>query len=103
MLKEIRRGRGKPSNVNRKILEYLARIAVMHDIDSSKFFKRIVESWNQEKSECKPLIVRCRKKTEDSAIFLFTAGRKVVAQFSIPTEILQRNSLQLERYMTLIS
>lgn len=103
MLKEIRRGRGKPSSVNRKILEYLARVAVMYEIDSSKFFNCIVESWNQEKSECKPLITRCRKKTKDSAIFLFTAGRKVVAQFPIPTEILQGNNFQLEGYMKLVS
>jgi len=83
---------------DRRILEYLARMAMMHKVDSSGFFDCIVEAWNHKESGCKQLVIRCRKKTKDSAIFLFTNVQKVVAQFSIPTTIL-RGSNQLESYM----
>jgi len=107
MRKEKWRGRGRlPSGMHSyrdgKTLEYLARIAVMRKIDSSKFFNCIVEAWNKEESECKQLVIRCRKRTKDSATFLFTTGRKVIAQFPIPTKILQGNN-QLEGYMRIIS
>ena len=107
MRKKIWRGRGRfPSGMHsyadRKALEYLARIAVMHKIDSSEFFNCIVEAWNQEESECKQLIIKCRKRAKDSVIFLFTSGEKVVAQFPIPTTILQGNN-QLEGYMKMIA
>ncbi len=107
MQKQIWRGRGRPrgemySYKDRRILVYLARIAVMHKVDSSEFFNCIVEAWNHEESECKQLVIICRKRTKDSAIFLFTNGRKVVAQFPISTTILQGKN-QLESYMKTIS
>ena len=103
MLKQVWRGRGRLPNSmhsykDRRILEYLARIAMMHKVDSSGFFDCIVEAWDHKELECKRLVIRCRKKTNDSAIFLFTDVQNVVAQFPIPTTILQGNN-QLERYM----
>ena len=103
----IWRGRGRPPNstdshTDRKTLEYLAGIAVKHRIDSSEFLNCILEAWKQDKSECKQLIIRCRKRTEDHATFLFTTGQKVLAQFPIQTRILQGGN-QLEDYMKMIS
>jgi len=103
MLKQVWRGRGRLPNSmhlykDRRILEYLARMAMTHKVDSSRFFDCIVEAWNHKESECKQLVIKCRKKTNDSAIFLFTNAQKVVAQFPIPTTILQ-GSNQLESYM----
>jgi replication factor A1 len=72
-----------------RILENLAKIAMLHKVDSSEFFNRIVEAWNHDGSECKQLTIKCRVRTKNSAIFLFTNGRKVVAQFPISTAILQ--------------
>ena len=80
-----------------RILENLARIAMLHKVDSSEFFNRIVEAWNHDGSECGQLTVKCRKRTRNSAIFLFTNGRKVVAQFPISNAILQGKN-QLESY-----
>ena len=107
MAKQIWRGRGRRSNSmhsykDGRILEYLARIALVHKVDSSEFFNCILEAWNQEESECKQLAIRCRERTKNSAIFLFTNGRKVVAQFSIPLIILQGKN-QLESYTKTIS
>jgi hypothetical protein len=86
---------------DRRILECLAKIAVMHKVDSGAFFDCIVEAWNHKESECKQLVIRCRKKTKDSAIFLFTKVQQVVAQFPIPTTILQ-GKVQLEDYVKTI-
>jgi replication factor A1 len=74
----------------------------MHKVGSSEFFNCIVEAWNQEESEREHLVVICREKTKNSAIFLFTNGRKVLAQFPIPITILQGKN-QLESYTKTIS
>jgi replication factor A1 len=102
MAKQIRRGRGRPfksmhSYKDGRILEYLARIAMLHEVDSSEFFNCVVEAWNDGGSDCKHLVIKCRKRTKNSAIFLFTNGRKVVAQFPISITILQGKNL-LESY-----
>ena len=80
-----------------RILENLARIAMLHKVGSNEFFDRIVEAWNHDGSECGQLTVKCRKRTRNSAIFLFTNGREVVAQFPISNAILQGKN-QLESY-----
>ena len=80
-----------------RILENLAGIAMLHKVDSNEFFDRIVEAWNHDGSECGQLTVKCRKRTRNSAIFLFTNGREVVAQFPISNAILQGKN-QLESY-----
>ena len=106
MAKQIWRSRGRPLNSmpsykDRRTLENLAKIAILHKVDASEFFNRIVEAWNHDRSECKQLTIKCRKKTKNSAIFLFTKGRKrarkVVAQFPISIAIL-RGKNQLEGY-----
>jgi replication factor A1 len=98
----IWRGRGRPlrsmhSYKDERVLENLARIAMLHKVDASEFFNCIVEAWNHEGSECEQVIIECRKRTKNSAIFLFTTDRKVVAQFPISITILQGRN-QLESY-----
>jgi replication factor A1 len=106
MTKQIWRSRGRPVNSrpsykDGRILESLARIALLHKVDSSEFFDRIVEAWNHHGSECAQLAVKCRVRSNNSAIFLFTTGgkhgRKVIAQFPISIAILQGEN-QLESY-----
>jgi replication factor A1 len=80
-----------------RILENLAGIAMLHKVGSNEFFDRIVEAWNHDGSECGQLTIKCRKRTRNSAIFLFTNGREVVAQFPISNAILQGKN-QLESY-----
>jgi replication factor A1 len=90
-----------PSYKDGRILENLAGIAMVHKVDSNEFFNRIVEAWNHDGSESGQLVVKCRKRMRNSAIFLFTSGtkhaREVVAQFPISITILQGEN-QLERY-----
>jgi replication factor A1 len=97
-----RRPSGKHSFKDGKALEYLAIIAVKYKIDSSELFEHIREAWNQEESKCEQMVIRCREKSEDSAVFLFMAGHNVVGQFSISTRILQGND-GLEDYTRMIS
>ena len=99
------RGR-RPSNANSykdiKAIECLAIIALKHKVDSSEFFNSILQAWNQEKAKCKTLNIVCRRKTEDSAIFLFMAGQDIVSQFSMPTSIFQKKN-PLEDCMRMMS
>jgi replication factor A1 len=102
MAKQICRGRGRPlkstySCKDGRVLEKLAGIAVLYKVDASEFFNCIVEAWNHEGSECGQLVIECRERTKNSAIFLFTTGREVVAQFPISITILQGKN-QLESY-----
>ncbi len=106
MSKQIWKGRGRPLNSmpsykDGRILENLARIAMRHKVDSNEFFNRIVEAWNHDGSECAQLTIKCRKRTKNSAIFLFTNDRKhtrnVIAQFPISIAILQGQN-QLKSY-----
>jgi len=95
------RGRGSASK-RQKILKYLAIIAVKHNVDAYELLNCIGEAWSQEESKCEQVTVRCRERTEDSAIFLFTTRHEVLAQFPIPTEILQGKD-ELEDYMGAVS
>jgi replication factor A1 len=91
-----RRPRNTLSYKNSRILEYLAKIAVKYD--SSALWVDIRKAWNHGEAECQKLSIWCRERKKESAMFLFTTGPNVVAQFPIPTTLLQRSN-QLEPYM----
>ncbi|MDH5636346.1 MAG: hypothetical protein OEY47_06760 [Candidatus Bathyarchaeota archaeon] len=91
------RGRGRPrgkyrSSADSRLLESLALISMKYGIDSNDFFNSFVEAWKRQQSTCKGLLIECRKKTRDNAIFLITNSYKVVAQFPIPKHILEETS-----------
>ena len=97
MRKRISRGRGRPrggyrSSADFKLLQYLSLISMKYGVDSEKFFDSFVEAWKQQESTCKSLLIECRKKTRDNAVFHITNSSKVVAQFSIPKRILEETS-----------
>jgi hypothetical protein len=64
-------------------------IAVRYEIDLDEFFDKFVEAWESRKSTCNKLIIECRRKKSESAIFLITADHRVVAQFPIPEYLLK--------------
>ena len=91
------RGRGRPrgkyrSSADFRLLEYLSLISMKYGIDSEKFFDSFVEAWKRQESTCESLLIECRKKTRDNAVFLITDSCKVVAQFPIPKRILEETS-----------
>ncbi|MFB0501064.1 MAG: OB-fold nucleic acid binding domain-containing protein [Candidatus Bathyarchaeia archaeon] len=56
------------------------------------FFDGFVEAWKRQKSTCESLLIECRKRTRNYAIFLITDSSKVVAQFPVPKRILEETS-----------
>jgi len=89
--------RGRPpsrhhSYDDMRLLEYLARISVKHEIDSGKFFSSFLDAIEHEEATCGELSIECRVKTRDHAIFLITNSHKVVAQFPIPEHILAKTN-----------
>ena len=88
------RGRSRRGyqSTDSKLLQYLALVSVKYGIDSQKFFISFVEAWKRQHSTCKSLLIECRMRTRDSAVFLITSSRKVVAQFPIPKRILEETN-----------
>ncbi|MDH5376545.1 MAG: OB-fold nucleic acid binding domain-containing protein [Candidatus Bathyarchaeota archaeon] len=91
------RGRGRPRGKHRssadfRLLEYLALISIKYGINSDRFFESFVEAWKCQESACGSLLIECRKRTQDYAVFLITNSCKLVAQFSIPRHILEETS-----------
>jgi hypothetical protein len=94
MLMKVSRGRGRPRGKYRspadfRLLQYLALISMKYGVDSEKFFDSFVEAWKRQQSTCKSLLIECRKRTRNYAVFLITNSCKVVAQFPIPKYILE--------------
>jgi len=75
-----------------RLIEYLARISVKHEIDSGKFFSSFLDAFQHDEAACGELSIECRVKTRDHAIFLITNTHKVVAQFPIPVHILAKTN-----------
>jgi len=101
MRNKISTGRGRPpgehhSHVDISLLESLVKISMKYGIDSDKFFQKLVNAWKHQESTCKSLRIRCRKRTQDYAIFLITSRHKVVAQFPIPERILKETDPLME-------
>ena len=93
MQMKVSRERGRPRGRHHnladfKALEYLALISMKYGIDSNNFFNSFIEACEHQESTCESLSIKCRKKTQDNAVFLITKGVKVVAQFPIPKHIL---------------
>ncbi len=75
-----------------KLLQYLALVSMEYGIDSQEFFISFVEAWKGQHSTCKSLLIECRRRTQDSGVFLITSSGKVVAQFPIPKRILEETN-----------
>ena len=75
-----------------RLLEYLAKISMKHGLDSGKFFNSFLDASQHQESTCGKLLIECRVRTRDYAIFLITSGPKVIAQFPIPQRIFKENN-----------
>jgi hypothetical protein len=92
----LSRERGRPrgmyhSRDNFVALNNIFLISVRYGIDSEVFFSSFVEAWQYQEATCETLLITCRKKTVNDAIFLITEGPKAVAQFSISTSIFKKS------------
>jgi replication factor A1 len=86
--------RSNPRSYSEKRLyEYLANLSVKYDADPEEFFQALMNTLNDENSTCGELFIECRRKTDDSATFLFTNGKKIISQFTIPRHLLHDSKL----------
>jgi len=82
-----------------KILEYLAKIVVSHDVDAKIFFNSMVAAWKSGEADCDQIHISCRSKTDDWAVVLFEEGPEVLGQIHVSTQILKESSDQLVAYV----
>jgi len=92
---KLPRERGRPrgmyhSRDNFVALDNIFLISVKYGIDSEVLFIRFFEAWQNQEATCETLLITCRKKTSDDAIFLVTQGSKAVAQFSVSTSLFKK-------------
>ena len=92
-----------PRNDEDKTLNYLALVASKYNVKTEALLNCISEAWVREKSRCKRLVVTCREKHKNSAIFLLTSDQKIVAQLSISDRILEARERAARHIEQLIS
>jgi len=68
--------------------EYLAFLSLKYEVDPDQLFHALCLAWENLKATCGELLIQCRSKTQDKAVFLMTKDSKVVSQFPIPREFL---------------
>jgi hypothetical protein len=69
---------------------YLMWISKKYGLDTREFLACFPDAWMHEESLCEDLLVQCRKKTENGAVFLVTRDQKVITQLSLSESALKR-------------
>jgi replication factor A1 len=64
--------------------EYLAFLSLKYEVDPDKFFGALTSAWENRTATCGKLLIQCRTKKQDEAVFLMTKDSKVISQFPIP-------------------
>ena len=77
--------------------EYFAFLSVKYEVDPDQLFQALISAWENRESTCGNLLIACRKKIRDKAIFLIMRGHKVVAQFPIPNSFLLEEANPIAR------
>jgi len=75
--------------------DYVYFLSVKYKIGFDSLFKGLVLARENSEVPCGKLTIQCRQKTRDNEVFLITHGCKVVAQFFVPTYLLD-NPNQIE-------
>jgi len=79
--------------------DQLAFIAAQHDVYPTELFSALVRSKDEGKKSVGDLIVEFRGKAGNQSIFLITKEGKVVAQFRVPNETLNRTDVSFDSSM----
>ncbi|MGD8546028.1 MAG: hypothetical protein PVH12_07620 [Candidatus Bathyarchaeota archaeon] len=77
--------------------EYLALISAKYRVNPDQLFQALISAWENQRSKCENVLVTCRKKIRDKAIFLLTEQQKVIAQFPIPENFLLKENNPIRR------
>ncbi len=108
MLHRLEDGRGRPngryhSQADTQIIEYLAKVSIKYGIDSDRFFSSLFKAHENRKSKCGNLLIECRLKERDSAVFLITTDWKVVGQFRISGQLFKERTNPLKQFVSRLS
>ncbi len=95
--------RGRPSKRNHsqldiRLLEYLAEVSIKHGVDLNKFFNSFLDASQHQKSKCGKLSIECRAKEQNHTIFLVTKDWEVVGQFHVPEHLLKVKTNSLKEF-----
>ena len=88
--------------MNRKkttVIEYLAFLSVKQGIYLAELYQALVEARAKEKTTCQNLLIEYRGSLKGKAIFLITKDTKVIVQFRVDEEFLQRKDISFENWM----
>ena len=77
--------------------EYLALLSAKYRVDPDQLFQALITAWENRRSTCENVVVTCRKKIRNKAIFLLTKQHKVIAQFPIPENFLLEETNPIAR------
>jgi len=93
------RGRPSSSNLSQldvRLLEYLAEVSMKYDVDSEKFFKCFPNAAQNQESKCGKLSIECRAREKNYAVFLITKDGEAIGQFHMSEYLLneKRNPLK---------
>jgi len=77
--------------------EYLAFLSIKYEVAPDQLFHALISAWENRESTCEDLVIVCRKKMRDKAIFLVMRGHKVLVQFPIPNNFLLKETNPIAR------
>jgi len=72
------------------VLTSVAKIAAKYSVNSELLLDAFAEAWAHGKSKCENLKIECRRGSQSSSIIMITYGDRVVWQFPVEGEILEK-------------
>jgi replication factor A1 len=79
--------------------DQLAFISAQHDVYPTELFQALTRAKEENKALIGDLVIEYRGEVNDQAIFLITKEGKVVAQFRVPEDTLQRRDVSFDNWM----
>ena len=80
-------------------MEHLAFLSVKQGIYLAELYEAMVAAREKGKIKCQSLLVEYRCSIKDEAIFLITKDSKIVLQFRVAEELLQKKDICFEHWM----
>jgi len=79
--------------------DQLAVLSAQHKLYPAELFQALVQAKENGKSACEEITIDYRGSVNNQAIFLITKDNKVVAQFRVPEETLNRKDISFDNWM----
>jgi hypothetical protein len=100
--------RGRPtwrnhSQLDNRLLEYLAKVSMKYGVDSDRFFNCFLDAAQHQESKCGKLLIECRAREKDYAIFLITKDSEAVGQFHMSEYLLKGKANPLKEFTSRLS